>query len=110
MVAAIAAKKNPCHNEREMRKRMLRMHLASFDSEAYKTGGESRGIKSRRTMYLSPLQLEECFFYLFKTRSLLKIKAGLKSATEMALLILMRVFFENIKTIRKGAVKKAKSL
>ena len=43
-------------------------------------------------------------------RSLLKIKAGLKSATEVALLILMRVFFENIKTIRKGAVKKAKSL
>ncbi|MBD5410015.1 MAG: hypothetical protein HDR53_02890 [Treponema sp.] len=43
-------------------------------------------------------------------RSLLKNKEGLKSATEMALLILMRVFFENIKTIRKGAVKKAKSL
>ena len=45
-----------------------------------------------------------------KIRSLLKIKEGLKTATEMALLILMRVFFENIKTIRKGAGKKAKSL
>ncbi|MBD5404841.1 MAG: hypothetical protein HDR55_07645 [Treponema sp.] len=55
------------------------------------------------------LQLEECFFYL-KIHSLLKIKEGLKSATEMALLILMRVFFENIKTIREGAGKKAKSL
>ena len=59
-----------------MRKRMLRMHLAGFDSEAYKTGGESRGIKSRRTMYLSPLQLEECFFYL-KIHSLLKIKENI---------------------------------
>ena len=56
------------------------------------------------------LQLEECFFYLFKTRSLLKIKEGLKTATEMALLILMRVFFENIKNTCKGAGKKAKSL
>ena len=75
-----------------MRKRMSRMHLASFDNEAYKTGGERRGIKSRRTMYLSPLQLEECFFSLFKTRSLLKSKEGLKTATEIELLFLMRVF------------------
>ena len=45
-----------------------------------------------------------------KIRSLLKIKEGLKTATEMALLILMRVFFENIKNTRKGAGKKAKSL
>ena len=60
------------------------------------------------------LQLEECSFYLFKTRlfnavshfiaklpfqqlpnlkirSLLKIKEGLKSATKLVLLILMRV-------------------
>ena len=43
-------------------------------------------------------------------RSLLKNKEGLKQATEIELPVLMRVFFENIKTIRKGAVKKAKSL
>ena len=30
---------------------------------AYKTGDESREIKRKRTLYLSPLQLEECFLY-----------------------------------------------
>ncbi|MBD5410254.1 MAG: hypothetical protein HDR53_04155 [Treponema sp.] len=56
VVAAPAAKHNPCHNERKMRKRMVFYNpLVSFGSVANKTEGESRAIKNRKTMYLPPL-------------------------------------------------------
>ena len=67
---------------------------------------------SRCAIVANALRYEIAFSAIQKLKlfSLLKIKEGLKQATKIELLILMRVFFENIKNTRKGAGKKAKSL